>query len=315
MQPYFQNKWVAIYQKDCRDMSELPDGSVDLVVTDPPYGISFMGKDWDRALPNINIWRECLRVLKPGAFAFVMSIPRADCLSMMIVALEDASFNVGFSPIYWAYASGFPKAMAMGKAVQKKILGVPKGGANPLSPSHGKYKGGCSADNVKGQGFGAGAGAYMEEQGESFNPELTDPQAKALDGSYGGFQPKPAIEVIIVCMKPLSEKTFVDQALNNRHGITWLDDCKIPYESEEDRGKTKVGFPSSMPVRDGWHEHDENFKPESNMNQLGRFTANLLVENDVLNDGKVTKSGKDAVRRQEGMFVEHKLGGLGNRQV
>ncbi|KKL13140.1 hypothetical protein LCGC14_2528710, partial [marine sediment metagenome] len=59
------------------------------------------------------------------------------------------------------------------------------------------------------------------------------PQAKVLDGSYGGFQPKPAVEVIIVAMKPLSEKTFVDQALKNRKGITWLDNGRMPYDGEK----------------------------------------------------------------------------------
>ncbi|KKL96522.1 hypothetical protein LCGC14_1843610, partial [marine sediment metagenome] len=63
-----------------------------------------MGKSWDKALPDINVWKECLRVLKPGAFAFVMSIPRSDCLSRMIISLEDAGFRVDFTPIYWAYA-------------------------------------------------------------------------------------------------------------------------------------------------------------------------------------------------------------------
>ncbi len=90
--------------------SELPDESMDCMVTDPPYGISMMGRDWDRAVPSVEIWKECLRVLKPGAFAFVMCIPRQDCLSRMIINLEDAGFMVNFSPIYWTYATGFPKA-------------------------------------------------------------------------------------------------------------------------------------------------------------------------------------------------------------
>jgi len=64
-------------------MPLLPDECVDLISTDPPYGIKFMGKDWDKALPPIETWKECLRVLKPGAFAFVMCIPRQDCLSRM----------------------------------------------------------------------------------------------------------------------------------------------------------------------------------------------------------------------------------------
>ncbi len=82
----------------------LEDDSVDLLCTDPPYGIGFMGKDWDKALPDKEIWKECLRVLKPGAFGFVMSIPRSDCLSRMIISLEDAGFRVDFTLIYCAYA-------------------------------------------------------------------------------------------------------------------------------------------------------------------------------------------------------------------
>lgn len=90
---------------DCVEvMRSLDAECVDLVVTDPPYGYSFMGKDWDRAVPSVEVWRECLRVLKHGAFAFVMSSPRADVLSHMIVNLGDAGFRTDFTPIYWAYA-------------------------------------------------------------------------------------------------------------------------------------------------------------------------------------------------------------------
>jgi len=86
----------VIYNQDCLEgMRGLPDNSVDMVATDPPYGISFMGRAWDRAIPSVDTWRECLRVLKPGAFAFVMCIPRQDCLARMVVSLEDAGFNVG----------------------------------------------------------------------------------------------------------------------------------------------------------------------------------------------------------------------------
>ena len=60
------------------------------------------------------------------------------------------------------------------------------------------------------------------------------PQAKRLQGAYAGFQPKPAVEIILTVMKPLSEKTFVDQALSNDKGVTWLDDCRIPYQTEDD---------------------------------------------------------------------------------
>lgn len=96
-------------------LKDVDDESIDLLCTDPPYGYSFMGKAWDKALPDIGIFKECLRVLKPGAFAFVMSAPRSDVCARMMLLLEDAGFNIGFTPIYWTYASGFPKASNVGK--------------------------------------------------------------------------------------------------------------------------------------------------------------------------------------------------------
>src|SRR5260370_22889872 len=63
-----------------------------------------MGKDWDKAVPCVDIWKECLRVLKPGAFAFIMSAPRQDVLSQMIIRLSEAGFRTDFTSLYWAYA-------------------------------------------------------------------------------------------------------------------------------------------------------------------------------------------------------------------
>ena len=277
MKPYYSDKWVTQHCSDAQTiLTGLESDSIDLLCTDPPYGIGFMGKDWDKALPDKKIWAECFRVLKDGAFAFVMSIPRADCLSRMIISLEDAGFRVDFSPIYWAYASGFPKAQNMGKAVDKKL------GAK-------REVVGNRRRNVKPYDDNAGWN-QNDTQGDYEYTKPSTSQAKELDGSYGGFQPKPAVEVIIVAMKPLSEKTFVDQALKNGKGITWLDDCRIPYESETDK--------NSMDIR---HYTDEdcfqNVKPKESKfqvkppNQSGRFPANLICSDDVLNDGRVSKSG------------------------
>ena len=99
----------------------LPDNSVDLIVTDPPYGYAFMGKEWDKALPDKRIWKECLRVLKAGGFAYIMSAPRQDVLARMMIDLEDSGFKTDFTSMYWAYATGFPKALNMGKAIDKKL--------------------------------------------------------------------------------------------------------------------------------------------------------------------------------------------------
>lgn len=109
-----------IRQGDSREeLKAVAAASVDLVCTDPPYGIFFMGRSWDKALPDPAIWRECLRVLKPGGFALVMSGARSDCLWRLCRDLEEAGFDIALSPIYWVYRSGFPKALDLGKDFDK----------------------------------------------------------------------------------------------------------------------------------------------------------------------------------------------------
>ena len=159
-----------------------------------------------------------------------MSAPRQDVLSQMIVRLGMAGFDTSFTSLYHTYASGFPKAMNMGKKTGK--------------------------------------------------PEL--------QGSYAGLQPKPAVEVIIVAMKPLSEKTYVDQALANGKGITWLDDCRIPYQNEDDKTEGQSARTTKAQVN-GYGAFDA-FDRSDRSQITGRFPANLLVSDDVLNDGRITKS-------------------------
>ena len=82
---YYQDDFVQIFHDDCLNvLREMPDNSIDAVITDPPYGYRFMCSNWDKAVPRVEIWKECLRVLKPGAFCMVMSAPRQDVLSQMI---------------------------------------------------------------------------------------------------------------------------------------------------------------------------------------------------------------------------------------
>jgi DNA modification methylase len=241
-------------------LKEMEPDSVDLIVTDPPYALTsgsynenhkggFMNKTWDAKLVHVETWKECLRVLKPGAFAFVMSSPRQDVLSRMIVRLEDAGFETAFSSLIHTFASGFPKAANISKLVHKR----------------------------NGDG-------------------------KALEGAYAGAQFKPAVEIILVVMKPLSEKSYVDQALANGKGCTWLDNCRIPYQSEDDPGTrqsfTRGAFPHAD--KDGgrpWIERrivDGKAVNEYESNQKGRFPANLLVSDDVLNYSTIYSSGRFA---------------------
>lgn len=264
----------TVLQGDSLDvLKTLEDESVDLLCTDPPYGYSFMGKAWDKTLPDIGIFKESFRVLKPGAFAFVMSAPRSDVCARMMLMLEDAGFEIGFTPIYWTYASGFPKAMNIGKMVDKR-MGVEReviGKKQYAGPA------GNSAN------FGVGNLTNSDTK-RNLTAPATD-AAKALDGSYGGFQPKPAVEVVIVAMKPLSEKTYVDQALKNGKGITWLDDVRIPTTENISVHDAPAGtFAGGEQDRGSIKNYRENTQ--------GRFPANLLVEDDVLNDGTISGGGR-----------------------
>jgi hypothetical protein len=110
-----QNQNQILQGDSLTKLKEMEPDTVDLIVTDPPYALTpgsynenhkggFMNKTWDAKLVSVETWKECLRVLKPGAFAFVMSSPRQDVLAKMILNLIEAGFETNFSSIYWTYA-------------------------------------------------------------------------------------------------------------------------------------------------------------------------------------------------------------------
>ena len=108
---------IRILHGDCRDMLKtLADASVDSIVTDPPYGLSFMGKRWDYDVPSEAIWSECLRVLKPGGHLLAFAGTRTQ--HRMAVRIEDAGFEIR-DLIAWVYGSGFPKSLDVSKAIDK----------------------------------------------------------------------------------------------------------------------------------------------------------------------------------------------------
>jgi DNA modification methylase len=98
-------------------LAEMADCSIDAIVTDPPYGLSFMGKKWDYDVPGEDIWRECLRVLKPGGHLLAFAGTRTQ--HRMAVRIEDAGFEIR-DMIAWVYGSGFPKSQNVGKAIDKR---------------------------------------------------------------------------------------------------------------------------------------------------------------------------------------------------
>lgn len=99
---------LFLIQGDCLErMKELDENSIDAVVTDPPYGLAFMGKKWDYSVPGVEVWRECLRVLKPGGYLLAFAGTRTQ--HRMCVNIEDAGFEIR-DMIAWVYGSGFPKS-------------------------------------------------------------------------------------------------------------------------------------------------------------------------------------------------------------
>jgi len=277
-------------------LKTLEDNCIDLIASDPPYQLGiqkpgvpsstdqferlkkgFMGKEWD-ILPQVSLLKECLRVLKPGAFSFWLMTPRQDCQSEFTIRLRDAGFHIGFTPLYWAYASGFPKAGNISKMVDKRM--------------------GAEREVVgKGQaGFHSTNRVFESDDKEYGFHDITKSKTKEgqeLEGSYAGYQPKPAVEVVIVAMKPLSEKTYIDQALKNKKGITWLDDVRIPFHNE---AIPEINRASFKVTDDGKYEtsseqewgHKAGSEYESH--PQGRFPANLLVSDDIINDGTISKS-------------------------
>lgn len=120
---------IQLLNGDCLDkLKELSENSIDSIVTDPPYGLSFMGKKWDYDVPSTEIWEECMRVLKPGGH--LLSFAGSRTYHRMAVRIEDAGFEIR-DQIMWIYGSGFPKSHNIGHKIDEY-----KGWGTALKPSH-----------------------------------------------------------------------------------------------------------------------------------------------------------------------------------
>jgi DNA modification methylase len=142
---------VELLHGDCLErLRELPDCSVDACVTDPPYGLSFMGKKWDYDVPGEDIWRECLRVLKPGGHLLAFAGTRTQ--HRMAVRIEDAGFEIR-DMIAWVYGSGFPKSHNL-KGEWEGFGTALKPALEPITVARKPFKGTVAA-NVLEHGTGA----------------------------------------------------------------------------------------------------------------------------------------------------------------
>jgi len=117
---------TLILHGDCQEqLKNIKDETVDAIITDPPYGLSFMGKKWDYEVPSVDIWKKCLRVLKAGGH--LLSFSSARTYHRMACNVEDAGFEIR-DQIMWVYGSGFPKGKAQLKPSHEPIVMARKGG-------------------------------------------------------------------------------------------------------------------------------------------------------------------------------------------
>ena len=189
-------------------MRTLPDCSVDAVVTDPPYGLSFMGKKWDYDVPTVEIWAECLRVLKPGGHLLAFAGTRTQ--HRMAVRIEDAGFEIR-DMIAWVYGSGFPKSLDVSKAIDKAA------GAE-------REVVGVIPDRWTGKGNALNFSTDRPQSEVPVTGAPATPEAQQWAG--WGTALKPALEPITMARKPL-EGTVAANVLAHGTGGLNVDGCRV----------------------------------------------------------------------------------------
>ncbi len=246
-----------ILEGDCLTvMQGMEAESVHSIITDPPYGLSFMGKDWDRGVPGCHFWQEAIRVAKPGAFLLVFGGTRT--FHRLAVAIEDAGWEIR-DTVMWVYGSGFPKSLNIGKAVDKlqwnerKVVGYRRLTGNAGTPI--KLKGGT---------FSVGVCVNMTG--------VKIPITKGTSAWEGwGTALKPAWEPIIVARKPI-DGTVAENVLKWGVGGINVDGCRIATEEDNRRpsrgGNNGLNGTSTFKIRER--------KIEDRVKQSGRWPANLI---------------------------------------
>jgi len=239
----------TLHNGDCLQvMATLPDNSVDAVITDPPYELGFMGKGWDSTgiAYNVDVWRQALRVLKPGGHLLAFSGTRT--YHRMACAIEDAGFEIR-DMIEWVYGSGFPKSLDIGKAVDK-IQG--------------------NGREVKGIGKRSNAKGSITNYSKWDRHEEFDITRGTSPWEGWGTAMKPAHEPICMARKPLSERNVALNVLKWGTGGINVDATRIGcgdrvlIEPSKHRTRTGAGF--------------EGGSRAAGTTSLGRFPANLILD-------------------------------------
>ena len=254
-------KYQILEGDNRQTLKTLADNSIDAIVTDPPYGIDFLGKAWDANTGALETYQECLRVLKPGGHILAFSAART--YHHLAVTLEQAGFEIR-DQIMWIYSSGFPKSQDIGRSIQRSIgvketkMGNPnrrvKKNDIPNTYDHGGLKKEITGDVV-----------------------CTDPEAKKWEG--WGTALKPAHEPIALARKPI-KLSIARNAQVWGTGALNIDATRVPYASEQDKNAIDHKVPtaawSGHTIQVDSYEKGEFVKVETN--ELGRFPSNVIGE-------------------------------------
>lgn len=233
---------------DCLEvMKTLDAGSIDAIVTDPPYGLSFMGKNWDSGVPGVAFWREALRVAKPGCH--ILAAGGSRTYHRLAVAIEDAGWEIR-DCVLWLYGSGFPKSHNVSKAIDKAA------GAER---------------EVVGQvkRTGKESGTYGAMAGDNLLTAPATEAAKQWDG--WGTALKPAFEPFILARKPL-DGTVADNVQRHGCGGINVDGCRVGKPNGDESGWSKTGSKAG----ENRSMSGANYEREPEPDAPGRWPANLI---------------------------------------
>lgn len=274
-------------------MATLGECSVDSVVTDPPYGLLFMGKSWDHGVPGEAFWVEMLRVSKPGSHLLAFGGTRT--FHRLMCAIEDAGWEIR-DTIMWVYGSGFPKSLNVSKQIDKAA------GAEREVIERRRTKGG-GTEHINRENMTQEFRPNSYQKGENIL-DITAPStesAKQWDG--WGTALKPSWEPIIVARKPLVG-TVARNVQDHGTGALNIDGCRVVTDSSVDDPRLGgAGTWSSDKMAKNVYEGGY-VGERVGSSALGRFPANLIHDgsDDVLELFPSQKSGANPTRRGSPKF-------------
>lgn len=233
---------------DCLEvLRTIPDAFIDAIVTDPPYGLAFMGKRWDYDVPGVDVWAECLRVLRPGGHLLAFAGTRTQ--HRMACRIEDAGFEIR-DMIAWVYGSGFPKSLDVSKAIDKA--------AGEIRP------------RVAGGQGGANTILGARKCGEAISGEAISGEAQQWAG--WGTALKPALEPITMARKPFTG-TVAANVLEHGTGALNVDGCRVAHGE-----KCRMMAPSQANISNPSEKHRQAGRREAvlELKPGGRWPSNLI---------------------------------------